>query len=524
MLPLGAKLQPQPASPTSNNASPLRYSSNSNISIATTNSSSSPTHQHPTTANSNGTGYPPLYPAQHRYSTPAMNYYNHSNNQAPSYTRSQSYDLNSRNSNTSPTKFMSQSTIDLKKTHNLETTLEEASTTETSKLLLSPAQSENNLSSSINNNNHSVSTTKPQSPFAARREFHRATDMGGRTMSLDERSVNEEGRIVRAELVNTTLPNSPNTGAHKTITRKDSLRENIEKITQLQSKLMSAHLSAENTGLLASFSNKTPTAVAVPSQATKTETEATPQMTNTQSDNDAVGDEPKLDIVEFITDPTTPPMLPKTPPPQLDNSSTLETATMNASDPTSHILQMDSTTDGLKLMQRSELILRVNPLTVETASQTDDLPDSDMGRLTAENHQQYNKEDSQTRTTLQPRQRHPIEFDCDTMSKELAELLAPNDKLIELLTPHIIKSPSDYVSNLYNPNVPLRPTKRDVGTSTLMRMKTRDNQVEQATEKSATFTVELQYAEIEVSLTNGSGPDSCDMLKKKVVCVFFYKI
>lgn len=444
VLPVGVKLQP--SSPTSATGASQRYGSNNSL---------SPTS--PGTPNYPPPPYPNMKmfitkPSNSRHSSPVTAYINM--NSSPNvgsangggFNRSQSYDASSP-------KYMSQSTMDLKKTQILETPEEQYQqqqlsnchhSTAASDKVLSPAQSESNINSFT-----------PRKEF---KEFHRPEVV--RKLSLEERDPGE-GRIVRAELVNTTLSNSE----HK-ITRKDSLRENIEKITQLQSKLMSAHTHT----------------AAVAKSAAQPQTQP-----------------PKTEQVEVQTQtpepPPPPPETPEPPPPALPNTPLPNEMSI--------ISQMEPTIDGLKLMQRTELILRVNPVTNEVASQTDEFLELDANRIKLSD----SRDDALQRTTLQPRQKHPIEVECDRMLNELASLLPQNDRLLEILVPKSCKTPTDYIGMLYNPDVPLRPAKRDVGTSTPS-----DNNING---NNCTPKLELEFSEIEVSLTNGAGETSCDDLIRK---------
>ncbi|XP_054740793.1 protein Shroom [Anastrepha obliqua] len=548
VLPLGAKLQPQPSSPTSANASPLRYGSNNNLNSSSVSTPVQQQQQQQLQQTATPNCYPVYPPTQHRYSTPTMNSYNSNvgNNvgsKAPNYSRSQSYDVHSNphsgslyhpsHANNSPTKFMSQSTMDLKRTQQLEPTIEEttAALLSESAAVLSPAQSESNLSSPSKHQPQLISM-KPLSSLGS------SSDSGSTSGS--------EGRIFRAELVTATLSTSP-IAPVKSVIRKDSLRENIEKITQLQSKLMSAHLSESSLiGIYGSrttlnstpsITTTTPTTTAenigaqLNESSAKQTSDCSMEVAREQTRSDATVCTETIEtrknlnnIADACTTQTS--TSPTNTPSSLTASTSsavlpqpVATTTVASTNTTSEDLiatqntPMSSSTDSLKLMQRSEIILRVNPTTTEAASQTDDdlaSAANDVEEHTRLTEQPHAKEEAQQqRITLQPRQRHPIEIDCEEMSQELATLLASNEKLVQILAPPSFKSSTDYVSNLYNPNVPLRPAKRDVGTSTLLRMKGRDTQ-----EK---LTVELQYAEVEVLLTNGdSESETCDLLKKKV--------
>ncbi|XP_055921588.1 protein Shroom [Eupeodes corollae] len=432
VLPVGAKLQP--SSPTSATGASQRYGSNNSLSPT---SPGTPNYPPPPYPNMKMFITKPSLPTNSRHSSPPVTAYMNMNNSSNAgggcgggsgFNRSQSYDASSP-------KYMSQSTIDLKKTQILETPEEQPNCNHSTDKVLSPAQSESNINSFT-----------PRKEF---KDFHRSEVV--RKLSLEERDPGE-GRIVRAELVNTTLSNSE----HK-ITRKDSLRENIEKITQLQSKLMSAHTHA--------------------SSAKSVQSPPPP---------------PKTEVVEMQTQTPELPEPPESPlPPALPSTPLPCEMTI--------ISQMEPTTDGLKLMQRTEVILRVNPVTNEVGSQTDELLELDANRIKLND----SRDDALQRTTLQPRQKHPIEVECDRMFKELASLLPQNDRLLEILVPQSCKTPTDYIGKLYNPDVPLRPAKRDVGTST------------PSESSSSTPKFELELAEIEVSLTNGASETSCDHLIRK---------
>ncbi|XP_065369443.1 protein Shroom isoform X3 [Calliphora vicina] len=482
VLPLGAKLQP--SSNSSLNSTPsLRYGSNNNI------SSNSPTSQQ---------SYTP-YAAQQqqqqqqRYSTPVLNTFNLSTN----FTRSQSFDTNVHNTMTqSPTKYMTQSSLELKKPmNNLETTIEEPNFIDT------PLMKDNN--------NSSLSSL---SSLAESCNSHEERLNASNVSSANNAEAVNSNSIFRAELVNTTFANNASSNSSnnkKSVTRQESLRENIEKITQLQSQLMSAHIT--DNAFMGSYASQ-----------------MSPTCNSNKTSQANVIDIPKSLETEKIdeekpcsnTEGECLPLAPLTPPPPVEEdllvkSSTNNTNTCNLKSPTiledehsadcsSILSQLDSSTDSLKLVQRSELVLRVNASTVETASQTDDITDSELKSLAEVTNTK--EMDTPTRTTLQPRQRLTIEDDCEKMSQELANMLAPNDALINILCPPGSKTVADYVTNLYNPNVPLRPSKRDVGTSTL----TRSSKNKEDPESNEKITVELKLSELEQT------PENCDILKNKV--------
>ncbi|XP_017061413.1 protein Shroom isoform X2 [Drosophila ficusphila] len=444
VLPLGVhKLQHQPklqpGSPNGDANVTLRYGSNNNL------SGNSPTG-----------ATPPYYASGQRYSTPALvqGYGKSPKATTPQqqYTRSQSYDVKHTSAVAMPP--MSQSHVDLKQAvHDLETTLEEVLPTVTP----TPTPTPPRLSPASSHSDCSLSTSSLEctiiNPIAAP-------------------IPKPEAHIFRAEVISTTLnanpkpnpnpnqnqipmtpPSAPPPPVKPAMNRQESLRENIEKITQLQSQLMSAHLC--DTGLLGGYSS--------------------PLITSPTA---SFANEP------LMTPP--PPPLPSTPPPE-------------EIPPVEEIVpETECEIKELQLMQRSELILMVNPKpsTTDMACQTDELEDRDTDLEAA-------REEHPTRTTLQPRQRQPIELDYEQMSRELVKLLPAGDKIADILTPKSCKPTSQYVSNLYNPDVPLRLAKRDVGTSTLMRM------------KSNSSSAEIRVVSVELQLGEPSG-EPTNLIKQKM--------
>lgn len=104
--------------------------------------------------------------------------------------------------------------------------------------------------------------------------------------------------------------------------------------------------------------------------------------------------------------------------------------------------QINPEIDGLKLIQKSEIVLRVNAPTSEAGCQTED--------------------DEIQIMPLTPRKKHQEEIDCERLAKDLVSQLSPSDKLTQVLAPKMFKSSSDYVSGLYNPNIQQRFVKKDL--------------------------------------------------------------
>lgn len=78
--------------------------------------------------------------------------------------------------------------------------------------------------------------------------------------------------------------------------------------------------------------------------------------------------------------------------------------------------------EGLTLVQRTEVVLRVNATTSDAASQTDTLEDTE---------QDY--ADKVARSFPESRKKLPEEIECEELSRDLASQLSPNDKLVPIL-------------------------------------------------------------------------------------------
>jgi len=76
--------------------------------------------------------------------------------------------------------------------------------------------------------------------------------------------------------------------------------------------------------------------------------------------------------------------------------------------------------EGLTLVQRTEIVLRVNAATSDAASQTDTLEDTEQNCKIQ-------------RPLPESRKKLPEEIECEELSKDLASQLSPNDKLVPIL-------------------------------------------------------------------------------------------
>ncbi|XP_024944038.1 serine/arginine repetitive matrix protein 2 isoform X2 [Cephus cinctus] len=103
--------------------------------------------------------------------------------------------------------------------------------------------------------------------------------------------------------------------------------------------------------------------------------------------------------------------------------------------------------EGLTLVQRTEVVLRVNAATSDAASQTEVL--SEENAL---------KKKTTPDPTPEPRKKLPEEIECEELSRDLASQLNPNDKLVSILVPvpeH--RRPTDYVSGLFRVEATIQP-------------------------------------------------------------------
>ncbi|XP_054012823.1 serine/arginine repetitive matrix protein 2-like [Hylaeus anthracinus] len=117
--------------------------------------------------------------------------------------------------------------------------------------------------------------------------------------------------------------------------------------------------------------------------------------------------------------------------------------------PTSPCVSPQPGIEGLTLLQRTEVVLRVNAPTSDAASQTDILEPMD------------HDVSSKSQELQLCRKKLPEEIECEELGRDLASQLNPNDKLVPLLVPapeH--KKPTDYVSGLFRVEATLLPRPR----------------------------------------------------------------
>lgn len=299
--------------------------------------------------------------------------FNQNRNSTPSPT-SPPYGRN-HNESISP-KYMSQSNIDLKKTHIL-------ANADTNKI----AFLENDSVDLTAN----MQTSSRQSPYALRNEFV------NRKISFEDRTntTNQFGPMA----VNRAMSLTPTIKDEKLI-RKDSLKENIDKITQLQSKLMSAHLSESEKNIANlcrdlnvknNVSDKQDSDLIIPVHQ-KGEMEQVEQ-----------NDDGKIETK--VARPNSPIVV-------AEISETTITPVVNNGDGDI----------GVHMIQRTEIVLRLNAPTSEAASQTDGYESMSS-----------DYEDGDDIQIQSNKLRHSEDLDCEKLSMDLISQLSPTDRLHHIL-------------------------------------------------------------------------------------------
>ncbi|XP_008208251.1 protein Shroom [Nasonia vitripennis] len=117
--------------------------------------------------------------------------------------------------------------------------------------------------------------------------------------------------------------------------------------------------------------------------------------------------------------------------------------------------------EGLTLVQRTEVVLRVNAPTNDVASQTEE-PATLLGVTpAAEKEVERHRPEEETESLAKPRKKLQEEIECEELSRDLANQLGPDDKLLPILVPipeH--KKSTDYVVDLFRVEAALHPRPR----------------------------------------------------------------
>lgn len=89
--------------------------------------------------------------------------------------------------------------------------------------------------------------------------------------------------------------------------------------------------------------------------------------------------------------------------------------------------------EALTLVQRTEVVLRVNAPTNDVASQTEE-PAVLLGvNPTAEKEVERHRPEEETESLAKPRKKLQEEIECEELSRDLANQLGPDDKLLPIL-------------------------------------------------------------------------------------------
>ncbi|XP_069684849.1 protein Shroom isoform X2 [Periplaneta americana] len=147
---------------------------------------------------------------------------------------------------------------------------------------------------------------------------------------------------------------------------------------------------------------------------------------------------------------------------ECDKATSIEEQEEEEQQPTSHPVEAVTeavqpkvqVTESLQLVQRSEVVLRVNAATSDAASQTES---------------EREVVDKKPELVVQPfvRQKLQEEIECERLSLDLVSHLPPSDKLQGLLVPAAEhKKPTDYVSGLFKLDVTPRPRVTPLITAT----------------------------------------------------------
>lgn len=275
---------------------------------------------------------------------------------------------------------MSQSNVDLKKTHIL-------------------ANADTNKIAFLENDGVDLTAntqaTNRQSPYALRNEFV------NRKISFEDRTNTSNQFVPMA--VNRPISLTPTIKDDKLI-RKDSLKENIDKITQLQSKLMSAHLSESEKNIA--------------------------NLCRDLNVKNNVNDKQHSDLI-----------IPVHQSDESKENDTMDETTVTRIDSPVVVAEISETTissvdgegegdGGVHMIQRTEIVLRLNPATSEAASQTD-------------GYESVSSDCEDCDDDLVHKSRHTEDLDCEKLSMDLISQLSPTDRLH-----HVFGKPRIYLSRV----------------------------------------------------------------------------
>lgn len=365
-------------------------------------------------------------------SPPPQTVYNHPTRDTPTA---------SHNTESILSKLVSQSNIDLMKSHILN-----LSSAHDTSIQSHTAISQNNSCSTGGNTQFSPTSSSRQSSNGGTPR----TELG-RKLSLEDRTNNFNNSPNISRSASTVTPPKREVADVRVI-RKDSLKENIDKITQLQSQLMSAHLHEQdklNVAVKRESSFRAPLPLAEP----------LPSVTVV-----VAREKPIVETTSATPPPPSSPQ-PRSPISRSPNKSPSQQRTP----PPSQIVQPFEEETVPEISAR----LSKPPTTAETASQTDESAlriNSEGQEVLADIFGDASELAMDSCVVLKNQTRQSgiasLDLDCQKLSEELVRQLSPNDRLQHILVPKSFRSSSFYVTGLYNPYIAPRAVKKDVGTST----------------------------------------------------------
>lgn len=244
------------------------------------------------------------------------------------------------------------------------------------------------------------------------------------TLANNFRNAHNTGMFNRIEGLNSLSAKSNILATSAPTSMKhDAIRENIERITQLQSKLISA-LSESNSARMSRTVREEMVTKETIDQATKQDA---------FQNKDMIGELAESSVSASLPVPFEEPVFNHT--------------TKAAKDEINFLSKLDLAESGLKFIQPSQKSVESNGQGVEMAS--------------------YEKEHITPTTNskdcsssgLQPlhaRTKHPIEMECEQMLNTLATSLSPNDSLMSVLASTNSNDVAELIGPLYSFNIPLK--------------------------------------------------------------------
>lgn len=225
------------------------------------------------------------------------------------------------------------------------------------------------------------------------------------------------------------------------LVKQESLRENIEKITQLQSELISA-LSSDNLEAKTEQINNR-TNLTLNQNDEYIHEDKTIVKDNYLNTNNQL-EVPKEVFEENVTNNMA----------QLSLNS-LPLTSKEAKDERNFLSQLDLGENSYKLTQQN--------------SRTDEKEDQELQSIaTVKDKDSENITNPPVRKNIEPRIKHPIEIESEQMLDALTSMLSPNDSIMSFLTTPNSNCITDHIGPLYSFNIPLKPRRDDVGKFSML--------------------------------------------------------